>query len=287
MTVTLARADAVSRSFGDVPAVQDVSLTVHAGEVVGLLGANGAGKTTLIRMLMGLVSPSAGSVSLFGHMPDRAARAGLGYVSQGLGLWADLTVRENVTFAATAYGSRPASLAGDLAEAANRPVGQIGLGLQRRLAFAIAMGHEPELLVLDEPTSGVDPLSRARLWDTIHSRAESGVGVLVTTHYLQEAEQCDQLIVMAHGRTVATGTEAEIVGATTAVQVSTDSWAEAFTVLDTAGLTVALAGRDLRVAGSAPDVVAGTLDRAGIGAGIRQVPASLEEVMAMTVRAVA
>jgi ABC-type multidrug transport system ATPase subunit len=285
MTLALARADAVTRTFGDVPAVQDVSLTVHAGEIVGLLGANGAGKTTLIRMLMGLVSPSAGSVHLFGGRPDRVARARLGYVPQGLGVWADLTVRENVAFAATAYGSQEAGLPGDLAEAADRPVGQIGLGLQRRLAFAIAMAHEPELLVLDEPTSGVDPLSRARLWDTIHSRAETGVGVLVTTHYLQEAEQCDQLIVMAHGRTVAAGTEAEIVGAATAVQVSTDSWAEAFTVLDTAGLTVALTGRDLRVAGSTPAKVAATLDDAGIGAGIDQVPATLEEVMAMTVRA--
>ncbi|HEY3480508.1 MAG TPA: ABC transporter ATP-binding protein, partial [Streptomyces sp.] len=233
-------------------------------------------------MLMGLVRPTTGSVRLFDRRPDRAARARLGYVPQGLGLWTDLTVRENVAFAATAYGSPAACLTGALAEAAERPVGEIGLGLQRQLAFAVAMGHAPELLVLDEPTSGVDPLTRARLWDTIHSQAEAGVGVLVTTHYLQEAQQCDQLVVMSQGRTVAVGTEAEIVGDRTAVSVSADAWAEAFTALDAAGLTVALAGRDLRVAGSSTARVAAVLGAAGIGAGIRDVPASLEEAMAMT-----
>jgi ABC-2 type transport system ATP-binding protein/ribosome-dependent ATPase len=284
MTTALARADQVTRLFGEHRAVQDVSLTVHAGEIVGLVGANGAGKTTLIRMLMGLARPTTGSVRLFGRRPDRSARARLGYVPQGLGLWTDLTVHENVTFAATAYRAPAAPLTGALAQAADRPVGRIGLGLQRQLAFAIAMAHEPELLVLDEPTSGVDPLSRARLWDTIHSQAETGVGVLVSTHYLQEAQQCDQLVVMSHGRTAAAGTESEIVGATTAVNVSTPSWAEAFTALDEAGFTVTLAGRDLRVAGATTARVAAALDTAGTTATIREVPATLEEVMTMMVR---
>ncbi|MFH9725080.1 ABC transporter ATP-binding protein [Streptomyces sp. NPDC017254] len=159
-------------------------MNVRPGEIVGLLGANGAGKTTLIRILPGLTLPTEGAVTAFGRTPDRTTRGRLGYVPQGLGLWQTLTVAENVSFAAAAFDARPPVLEPALAAVEHRLVGEIGLGLQRQLAFTIALAHHPELLVLDEPTSGVAPLSRARLWDAFHEQAEQGTGVLVTTHYM-------------------------------------------------------------------------------------------------------
>jgi ABC-type multidrug transport system ATPase subunit len=167
------------------------------------IGANGAGKTTVIRMLLGQVVPSSGAISLFGRPPSRETSSRLGYVPQGLGLYADLTVAENLRFVETAFGTGSRELPPALAAASDRLVGDIGLGLQRQLAFVTALGHSPALLVLDEPTSGVDPLSRARLWDVIHDQAEAGAGVLVTTHYMQEAQQCDRPVLMSHGRRVA------------------------------------------------------------------------------------
>ncbi|MEW2623596.1 ATP-binding cassette domain-containing protein [Streptomyces sp. NPDC048106] len=177
-------------------------MDVAPGEIVGLLGANGAGKTTVIRMLLGLTLPTGGTVATFGRAPDRTTRRRLGYVPQGLGLWATLTVAENASFAAAAFGSEPAGLGQGLAALEHRLVSDIGLGLQRQLAFAIALAHRPELLVLDEPTSGVDPLARARLWDEVHDQAQRGTGVLVTTHYMQEAQQCDRLVLMSRGKAV-------------------------------------------------------------------------------------
>ena len=157
--------------------------------MVGLIGANGSGKTTLIRMLLGLLAPTAGRVRLFGEPPSRRTRARLGYVPQSLGLYEDLTVAENLAFSAAAYGSRDATLEGDLAQAGDTLVGDLPLGLRRRAAFAIALGHHPDLLVLDEPTSGVDPLQRARLWRPSGAAPSGALKVLVTTHHLAEAEQ--------------------------------------------------------------------------------------------------
>jgi ABC-2 type transport system ATP-binding protein/ribosome-dependent ATPase len=273
----LAKADNLTKTFGSFTAVADASLDVRTGEIVGLLGANGAGKTTLLRMLLGLLRPTSGAVALFGTPPSRRERRRLGYVPQGLGLYTDLTVAENVRFSAEAFGVDDIALPDSLQAISGRLVGEIGLGRQRQLAFACALGHRPELLVLDEPTSGVDALARARLWDTIHDQAESGVGVLVTTHYMQEAQQCDRLVIMALGRVVATGTVADIVGDAKAVEVRTDDWAGAFTALDDAGLPVTLAGRRVRVAETSPDDVRRAL--AGIEASIDEVPATLEETM--------
>ncbi|WP_019137029.1 ABC transporter ATP-binding protein [Cellulomonas massiliensis] len=274
----------VSRRFGSFTAVHDVSLTVAPGEVVGLLGANGAGKTTLIRMLLGLLPPSSGTLHLFGAPPSRASRRRLGYVPQGLGLYDDLTVRENLAFVADAFGT-PAAVPDDLAEVADALVGSIGLGRQRRLSFAAALAHEPALLVLDEPTSGVDPLARARLWDTVRDRAEAGVGVLVTTHYLQEAEQCDRLVLMSRGRAVAAGSEDDIVGATTAVAVRAERWQDAFTALDAAGVVVTLAGRDVRAVDADLGRVERVLAAAGVAARAQHVRATLEETMTALDRA--
>ena len=273
----LATAEGATKRFGELLVVDGVDLAVAGGEVVGLIGANGAGKTTLIRMLLGLLAPTAGRVRLFGEPPSRRTRARLGYVPQSLGLYEDLTVAENLAFSAAAYGSADARLEGELAEAAGTLVRDLPLGLRRRAAFAIALGHLPDLLVLDEPTSGVDPLQRARLWETIRASAEHGAGVLITTHHLAEAEQCDRLVVLAGGRVVAAGSLPEIVGDTTAAEVRTPSWEAAFTALDQAGLPVSLVGRTLRVPAADPADVQRLLAGAGVPAEVTLVPASFEE----------
>ncbi len=247
----LAVCDSVSRQFGEFTAVSEVSLQVQAGEIVGLLGANGAGKTTLIRMLLGLLPASAGEVLLFGAAPSRGTRRRIGYVPQGLGLYDDLTPEQNLEFSAAAFGGpRPES-------------------------------HQPDLLILDEPTSGVDPLGRARLWDTIAGAAAAGAGVLVTTHYMEEAGECARLVIMADGRVVAQGTAPEIIGAAQVTVVETAAWAAAFRVLEEAGMPVALAGRALRVPGTGPAEVRRALATAGGAAGgharVSAAPATLEE----------
>jgi ABC-2 type transport system ATP-binding protein len=280
----LAIAEGASRRFGDLLAVDDVHLQVGAGEVVGLIGANGSGKTTLIRLLLGLLRPTAGRVRLFGEPPSRRTRARLGYVPQSLGLYDDLTVAENLAFSAGAFGvSDPSALQGDLAAVRDTLVHELPLGLRRRAAFAIALGHRPDLLVLDEPTSGVDPLQRARLWETIRASAEDGAGVLVTTHHMSEAEQCDRLLVLASGRVVAEGTMDEVVGGTRAVEVRTGRWEEAFTALDAAGLPVSLVGRSLRVPGADREAVGRLLAGAGVDADLGVGPASFEEAFVVLV----
>ncbi len=287
MSRALAECVAVSRRFGGFTAVDGVDLAVGPGEVVGLLGANGAGKTTLIRMLLGLLPASAGQVRLFGGPPSRQARRRLGYVPQGLGLYDDLTPAENLAFTAAVFGAaRPAAAgrpapgqATGPAEAARRCgrelVGDLPLGVQRRVAFAAALQHDPDLLILDEPTSGVDPLARARLWETIAAAAQAGAGILVTTHYLDEAGECGRLVIMADGRVVAEGSAAEITGDRRVSVVEADSWAAALDALEAAGLSAALAGRTLRVPGASPAEV-----RRALGpqpARISEAPATLEE----------
>lgn len=273
----LARCAGVTRRFGDFVAVRGVDLQVRPGEIVGLLGANGAGKTTLIKMLLGLLGTSDGTVELFGEPPSRRTRARIGYVPQTLGLYDDLTPAENLRFTAAAYGSGSGSsdLPAPLRRYAREVVGALPLGVQRRVAFAQALSHRPDLLILDEPTSGVDPLGRAELWDTIAAAAEAGAGVLVTTHYMEEAGECGRLVVMADGAVVAAGTVGEIVGRSQVAVVEAESWSAAFDALTEAGLRVALSGRSLRVPGAAPDRVRQALG--DLPAGVRVVPATLEE----------
>jgi ABC-type multidrug transport system ATPase subunit len=281
----LLAADRVSRKFGAFTAVDDVTLRVEPGEVVGLLGANGAGKTTLIRMLLGLLATSGGDVELFGGPPDRDRRRRLGYTPQGLGLYGDLTVMENLAFSVQAYEVAVPELPEALRPVADRLIAELPLGLQRQLAFLSALAHNPEVLVMDEPTSGVDALARAALWDTIHEQAEKGVGVLVSTHNMAEAEQCDRLLLMSRARLVAQGSEADIIGSTTAVAVRTNDWARAFAVLNEAGQPVMLAGRDVRVADADADQVARVLSDARVSADVTGVPATIEERMMVLSRA--
>jgi ABC-2 type transport system ATP-binding protein len=271
----LAESIDVTRRFGEFRAVDGVHVTVEGGEVVGLLGANGAGKTTLIRLLLGLLRPSEGEVRLFGRPPSRATRRRLGYVPQGLGLYEDLTSEENLAFSRSVFGGRGGTLPGSVLPLAHVPVGDLPLGVRRRVAFAQALGHEPELLVLDEPTSGVDPLARARLWETVRETAERGAGVLVTTHHMDEAEECDRLVVMADGSVVADGTVRDIVGGAQVVVVECERWAEAFDRLERAGMQTALVGRTLRV----PGVPARDVERAlgDLAAHLGEAPATLEE----------
>jgi ABC-2 type transport system ATP-binding protein len=276
----LAECAGVSCRFGHLTAVRDVSIEIRPGEVVGLLGANGAGKTTLIRMLLGLQHASAGRVALLGQPPSRRTRSRIGYVPQGLGLYDDLTAAENMAFAAAVFGSEHYELPPDIARQSAVPVGLLPLGLQRRLAFAEALSHDPGLLILDEPTSGVDPLGRARLWDTIGRAAAGGAGVLVSTHYMEEAGECDRLIVMAAGEVVAAGTAGGIVGGAQVTVVQTDAWAAAFARLAEAGIAATLAGQTLRVPGvSAAEVAAalGAGDARTASARLLQAPATLEE----------
>ncbi len=277
MTELLAQSIRATRVFGHVAAVTDVDLQVARREVVGLLGANGAGKTTLIRMLLGLVRPSRGEVLLFGQPPSIETRRRLGYVPQGLGLYEDLTPAENMAFAHAAFGGedQAAGLSAGLEPLRGITVGRLPLGVQRRLAFAQALAHRPDLLVLDEPTSGVDPLARARLWETIRDTADADAGVLVTTHHMDEAAECDRLVVMADGRVVAEGAVTTIVGSAQVTVVETVDWPGAFEIMERAGKLAGLVGRTLRVPGVPPQEVRRILG--AIPARIYAMPATLEE----------
>jgi ABC-2 type transport system ATP-binding protein len=274
--MSLIAAEELTRRFGDFTAVDSVDIAVEPGEVVGLIGANGAGKTTLIRMLLGLLRPTRGRVHLFVEPPSIRTRRRLGYVPQGLGLYEDLTTKENLAFAAAAFGSR-GSIEEDPVDGGNTLVRDLPLGSRRRAAFALALAHEPDLLVLDEPTSGVGPLERSRLWDGIRAAAEHGTGVLVTTHYMSETDQCDRVVVLVGGRLAAQGSVEEIVGDLSVVSVETEGWADAMRTLDEAGFAVALVGRTLRVAGAPRKEVEDSLKAGGIAAHIGEADATFEE----------
>ena len=218
----LIAANAVTRRFGDFTALDNASLAVRSGEVLGLLGPNGAGKTTLIRILCGLLAPSSGKAQVAGFDVVRESeqvRAHIGYVSQRFSLFPDLTPRENLLFFAQAYGvprreiearMRWASERAGLSAESGDLVRNLSSAVRQRLALACAIVHRPQILFLDEPTSGVDPLSRFRFWRLISALAAEGVAVIVSTHYLEEATYCDTLTLMNDGRVVAMGTLDEL-----------------------------------------------------------------------------
>lgn len=228
MTDTVGPSGAVIRThqlrkvFGSLVAVEGLDLEVDRGEVFGLLGPNGSGKTTTIRMLTGLMAPTSGTAEVAGIDVVRApeeVRRRIGYMSQRFGLYEDLTVRENLEFYGGLYGLTGAS--GEarlkevlnehgLAERRNQLAGTLSGGWKQRLALACSTAHRPALVFLDEPTAGVDPAARRSFWDRIGARAADGLAVLVTTHYMDEAERCDRLALLSRGRLIALGTPAEI-----------------------------------------------------------------------------
>jgi ABC-2 type transport system ATP-binding protein len=262
-----------------------VDLDVKPGEVVGLIGANGAGKTTLIRIALGLLRPTEGRAELFGSAPSRESRSRVGYMAQGLGLYEDLTVGENLTFVARSFGAADAPpLEPELEAVRNRLVGELPLGLRRRVAFAATLSHRLDLLVLDEPTSGVGALARARLWELIRSAAEGGAGVLVTTHYMAEASQCDRLVVLLSGRVAARGKADDIADGLLATEVLAEPWDRPFHALRAAGFPVALAGRHIRIPGGDSQAIGIALAAAGLSAELRQSPATFEEAFVLLAR---
>jgi ABC-2 type transport system ATP-binding protein len=208
----------LTKRFDGFTAVDGITFEVGRGEVVGYLGPNGSGKTTTIRMLLGLLRPSAGTASVLGYDIVRDAeriRPRAGYMSQRFALYEDLTVGENLRFYGGVYGLAGGKLAArvdemldlvGLAEHRDERAGALSGGWRQRLAMAIALVHEPPLLFLDEPTSGVDPEARRAFWDIIYSLAEGGTTVLVTTHYMDEAEHCGRLGIMHQGRLLAMDT---------------------------------------------------------------------------------
>jgi ABC-2 type transport system ATP-binding protein len=210
----------LNKSFGRKHVVKDFSLQVRRGEIYGFLGPNGSGKTTSIRMLCGLLKPDSGSGTCLGHDVVRetaAIKREVGYMTQRFSLWEDLTIRENLEFVARMYGMQ------DRRQAVSETLDQVGLkerqdqlagtlsgGWKQRLALAACMLHRPRLLLLDEPTAGVDPQARRDFWEEIHLLAAKGISVLVATHYMDEAERCHRLAYIAYGKLLATGTPDEV-----------------------------------------------------------------------------
>lgn len=212
----------LTRTFKRFTAVDSISFQVQKGEIFGLLGANGAGKTTTIRMLTGLLRPSRGEAWVAGipvHSSPERVKCRLGYMSQRFSLYEDLTVAENLTFFGGVYGLRRSDLRRrkealldlfDLKDLADRITSSLPTGHRQRLALASALVHEPQLLFLDEPTGGIDPVARRTFWRVISDLASAGTTIMVTTHYMDEAEYCHRLGIMRDGRIVAVGSPDEL-----------------------------------------------------------------------------
>ena len=215
---------ALNKSFGKKHVVRDLSLKVPRGQIFGFLGPNGSGKTTSIRMICGLLTADSGSGTCLGFdvMKQSAdIKREVGYMTQKFSLWEDLTIRENLDFIARMYGM------GDRRAAVSQAVEKLGLtarqdqlagslsgGWKQRLALASCLLHKPQLLLLDEPTAGVDPKARRDFWDELRALASQGITVLVSTHYMDEASRCDQLAYIAYGKLLAVGTAAELISST-------------------------------------------------------------------------
>lgn len=215
---TVIHVNRLTRRFGDFVATDAITFDVQAGEILGFLGANGAGKTTAIRMLTGLLRPTSGEATVAGFDVYREAediKKNIGYMSQRFSLYDDLTVWENIRFYGGVYGIAKADLTErahlmlqrvDLEHARNTILKSLPLGWKQKLAFSVAMLHRPRVVFLDEPTGGVDPITRRQFWELIYEAAEKGTTVFVTTHYMDEAEYCDRVSIMVAGKIAAMGT---------------------------------------------------------------------------------
>lgn len=202
----------LTKKFGDFTAVNNISFEVHKGEIFGFLGANGAGKTTAIKMLIGISIPTSGAatVSNFDVYTERELiKKNIGYMSQKFALYDDLTVSENITFFGGIYGlskkqiktKKEALIANlNLSSVAHKFVGDLPLGWKQKLAFSVALLHNPTIVFLDEPTGGVDPITRRQFWELIYETAQKGTTIFITTHYMDEAEYCDRVSIMVDGK---------------------------------------------------------------------------------------
>lgn len=214
--------DRLTKRFGDFTAVDAISFSVSRGEIFGFLGANGAGKSTAMRMLCGLSVPTSGSAKVAGYdiaTQSEQVKHQIGYMSQKFSLYAELTVRQNIALFAGIYGLRKseikercASLAEslDFTKEMDMPVSILPLGQQQKLSFSVAAIHNPEIVFLDEPTGGVDPVTRRQFWEMIYKKAEEGITIFVTTHYMDEAEYCGRVSIMVDGCIKGLGTPSEL-----------------------------------------------------------------------------
>ncbi len=219
---TIIKVRGLVKKFGSFTANDNLSFEVYRGEIFGFLGANGAGKTTAIRILCGLSYPTSGEIEVAGYnvyTQREKIKSSIGYMSQKFSLYEDLTVKENIRFYAGIYGLKDLKIKErteilidrlDLKEAANKLVRDIPLGWKQKLAFSVAVFHDPGLVFLDEPTGGVDPITRRKFWELIYSTAGRGITVFVTTHYMDEAEYCDRISIMSEGRIEALDTPANL-----------------------------------------------------------------------------
>lgn len=202
----------LTKTFGDFTAVNNISFEVAKGEIFGFLGANGAGKTTAIKMLIGISKPSSGEATVAGFdiaKQSEMVKKNIGYMSQKFSLYDDMTIKENITFFGGIYGlsrkeikEKTAVLIAELEleEVANQLVGALPLGWKQKLSFSVALLHEPKIIFLDEPTGGVDPITRRQFWEMIYAQAHKGTTIFVTTHYMDEAEYCDRVSIMVEGK---------------------------------------------------------------------------------------
>lgn len=217
---TAIKAENLTRMFGDFTAVDHISFNVAQGEIFGFLGANGAGKTTAIRMLIGLLVPTSGNATVAGfdvYTEAESIKKRIGYMSQKFSLYEDLTVWENIRLYGGIYGLPVAQIRNkadelletlQLQDVRNKRIGSLPLGWKQKLAFSVAVMHNPDIVFLDEPTGGVDPVTRRQFWEQIYKAADEGTTVFVTTHYMDEAEYCDRVSIMVDGRIDALDTPA-------------------------------------------------------------------------------
>ena len=215
-------ADKLTKRFGDFTAVDHISFEVSRGEIFGFLGANGAGKTTAMRMLCGLALPTSGKASVAGfdvYRENEKIKRNIGYMSQKFSLYEDLTVKENIRFYAGIYGTTDKFIKEKtidilsrlhMGSEANKLVKELPLGWRQKLAFSVAIFHEPQIVFLDEPTGGVDPVTRREFWTMIYQAAAAGITVFVTTHYMDEAEYCNRVSIMVDGRIDALDTPTQL-----------------------------------------------------------------------------
>lgn len=202
----------LTKAFGDFKAVNEISFEVKRGEIFGFLGANGAGKTTAMKMLIGISTPTSGKAKVAGFDVFTSAediKKNIGYMSQRFALYDDLTVRENITFFGGIYGlkrqqikQKSTQLIDELGlnGVENQLVGSLPLGWKQKISFSVAMLHEPKIVFLDEPTGGVDPITRRQFWEMIYKAADEGTTIFVTTHYMDEAEYCNRVSIMVNGK---------------------------------------------------------------------------------------